>query len=68
MPPDSTAKTIELMAPAGSWESLSAALRAGAGSVYFGVGQINMRARAALNFEIGDLREIAAKCHACGAK
>lgn len=68
MPPDSTAKTIELMAPAGSWESLSAALRAGAGSVYFGVGQINMRARAAHNFEIGDLREIAAKCHSCGAK
>jgi putative protease len=59
---------IELMAPAGSWESLAAALRAGAHSVYFGVGNINMRARAANNFAVSDLREITAKCHRCGAK
>lgn len=68
MPPPPTNNTIELMAPAGSWESLSAALRAGADSVYFGVGKINMRARSANNFLVGDLREITAKCHAFGAK
>jgi len=60
--------TIELMAPAGSWGSLSAALKAGADSVYFGVGKINMRARAASNFQDGDLREIVAKCRKFGAK
>jgi U32 family peptidase len=68
MPTSATPKSIELMAPAGSWESLAAALRSGANSVYFGVGKINMRARAANNFEIGDLREITAKCHRFGAK
>jgi putative protease len=56
------------MAPAGSWESLSAALKAGADSVYFGVGKINMRARSANNFEPCDLREITAKCRRHGAK
>ena len=68
MPSNDTDKTIELMAPAGSWESLSAALKAGADSVYFGVGKINMRARSANNFEVDDLREITAKCHKFGAK
>jgi len=61
-------RTIELMAPAGSWASLSAALKAGADSVYFGVGKINMRARAASNFQAGDMREIVAKCRKFGAK
>lgn len=61
-------RAIELMAPAGSWASLSAALKAGADSVYFGVGKINMRARAANNFQPGDLREIVAKCRKFGAK
>lgn len=56
------------MAPAGSWASLSAALNAGADSVYFGVGKMNMRARAANNFAAGDLDEIVAKCHERGAK
>jgi len=55
-------RNIELMAPAGSWESLSAALKAGADSVYFGVGKLNMRARSAGNFAVDDLREITAKC------
>jgi len=55
-------KTIELMAPAGSWDSLSAALKSGADSVYFGVGQLNMRARSAGNFRPGDMRKITAKC------
>lgn len=68
MPSNSPDQSIELMAPAGSWESLSAALKAGAGSVYFGVGNINMRARSAHNFATDDLREITAKCHAFGAK
>lgn len=56
------------MAPAGSWASLAAALRAGANSVYFGVGELNMRARAGANFTTADLRGIARRCHACGAK
>lgn len=60
--------TVEIMAPAGSWASLAAALRAGAGSVYFGVGELNMRARAGANFSAADLHGIARRCHACGAK
>jgi len=59
---------IALLAPAGSWESLSAALKAGADAVYFGVGKINMRARAANNFQPDDLPEIVAKCRASGTK
>ena len=56
------------MAPAGSWASLSAALKAGAGSVYFGVGKMNMRARSANNFAAGDLPEIVAKCRKQGVR
>ena len=59
---------VEIMAPAGSFESLSAALRAGAGSVYFGVGKLNMRAHAAGNFSAADLPRVARLCHACGAR
>lgn len=59
---------IEIMAPAGSFESLAAALRAGADSVYFGVGELNMRARATANFAEKDLPKIVRMCHACGAK
>jgi len=55
-------KKIELMAPAGNWESLMAAIHAGADSVYFGVEQMNMRARASMNFTLGDLPEIAKRC------
>ncbi len=68
MPRPECEPCVEVMAPAGSWAALAAALKAGAHSVYFGVGKINMRARAANNFEPGDLREIAAKCHAFGAR
>ncbi|MBI3133740.1 MAG: U32 family peptidase [Bacteroidetes bacterium] len=50
------------MAPAGNWESLAAALNAGADSVYFGVEQLNMRARASMNFTLDDLPEIARIC------
>jgi putative protease len=46
------------MAPAGSFESLEAAIKAGADSVYFGVTQLNMRARAAANFSLDDMAEI----------
>jgi putative protease len=53
---------IELMAPAGNFESLQAALDNGANSVYFGVEQLNMRARATVNFTIDDLPEIAKRC------
>ncbi len=59
---------VELMAPAGSWESLTAALQSGADSIYFGVGKINMRARAANNFELNDLPKITDLCRAAGAK
>jgi len=53
---------IELMAPAGSFESLQAAITNGADSVYFGVDQLNMRARASINFTIEDLPEIVRRC------
>ncbi len=59
---------LEIMAPAGSFESLSAALRAGAHSVYFGVGMFNMRARSTVNFTEDDLPGIARRCHTFGAK
>ncbi len=49
----------EIMAPVGSYESLMAAIQAGAGSVYFGVEHLNMRARSAANFSLGDLKNIA---------
>ncbi|MFB9051931.1 peptidase U32 family protein [Formosa undariae] len=55
---------IELMAPAGNFESLQAALDNGANSVYFGVEQLNMRARATVNFTLDDLPEIATRCEA----
>ncbi|HEY9542319.1 peptidase U32 family protein [Prevotella sp.] len=52
----------EIMAPVGSRESLAAAIQAGANSVYFGIGQLNMRSHSANHFTIDDLREIAATC------
>ena len=48
-------KKIELMAPAGNWESLMEAIHAGADSVYFGVEQMNMRARATMNFTLEEM-------------
>ncbi len=53
---------IELMAPAGNFESLQAALDNGADSVYFGIEQLNMRARSTINFTLKDLPEIAKRC------
>jgi len=53
---------IEIMAPAGSYESLMAAVQGGADSVYFGVEQLNMRAASSNNFTIEDLRKIVSIC------
>ncbi len=60
--------TIELMAPAGNFESLQAAIDNGADSVYFGVEQLNMRARASINFTLDDLEEIVARCEPKGIR
>ncbi len=57
-----------LMSPAGSWASLSAALDAGADSVYFGVEKLNMRARSSKSFHLSDLPTIAQKCHNAGVE
>ena len=59
---------IELMAPAGNFESLQAALDNGADSVYFGVEQLNMRARASINFTLDDLPEISKRCSEKGVR
>ena len=59
---------IEIMAPAGSFESLAAAIKAGADSIYFGVGKLNMRSRSSANFSLDDLHKIAAICHQAGIK
>ena len=53
---------IEIMAPAGSWESLAAAIQAGADSVYFGIEKLNMRSKSSSNFTTHDLRKIVAIC------
>ena len=50
------------MSPVGSYESLMAAIQAGAGSVYFGVGKMNMRSRSSANFTLDDLARITALC------
>ena len=59
---------FEIMAPVGSFESLAAALRAGADSIYFGIENLNMRAHSACAFTVDDLHRIAAKCRRCGVK
>ena len=59
---------VEIMAPVGSYESLLAAIQAGAGSVYFGVEQLNMRARSSNNFSLEDLKNITELAHSKGVK
>ena len=59
---------IELMAPAGDFTSMQAALDNGADSIYFGVEQLNMRARASMNFTIDDLQEINKRCSEKGVR
>jgi len=53
---------VNILAPAGSWESLMAAINAGADEVYFGIGELNMRAAGANNFGITDLKKIVGLC------
>ncbi len=57
-----TKHDIEIMSPVGSYEALMAAIQGGANSVYFGVGQLNMRAKSSNNFGIADLIEICRIC------
>ena len=59
---------MELMAPAGNFESLQAALDNGADAIYFGVDQLNMRARASINFTMDDLPEIVKRCEEKGVR
>ena len=53
---------IELLAPAGSYESLHAAIKNGANAIYFGINQLNMRAVSAANFDSSDLKKITKIC------
>ena len=59
---------IEIMAPVGSYEALAAAIQAGAGSVYFGIGKLNMRSKSTKNFTLDDLHTISETCHEHGVK
>ncbi len=61
-------KKIEVMSPAGSFETMTAAIQAGANAVYFGIEQLNMRARAANNFSLAEIPIIVEKCRAAGVK
>ncbi len=61
-------KDFEIMAPVGSYESLSAAIDAGTDAVYFGVEGLNMRSRSSANFTLDDLAEIVGRCRAAGVK
>lgn len=65
---DKDLSQYEIMAPVGSRESLAAAIQAGADSIYFGIGKLNMRAGSASAFTIDDLRDIAATCNEHGIK
>ena len=59
---------IEIMAPVGCWESLAAAIEAGATSVYFGIEHLNMRSRSSANFTTQDLHTIVERCQEVGVK
>ena len=59
---------LEIMAPAGNFECLRAAIDAGADSVYFGVGSLNMRSRSANNFTVEDLPEVCSLCRKSGVR
>ena len=61
-------KRPEILAPAGDFTCLQAALDAGADAVYFGLGTFNMRARSGINFKEGDLPEISRRCRERGVK
>jgi putative protease len=61
-------KDFEIMAPVGCYESLHAAINAGADAIYFGVEGLNMRARSSVNFTLDDLHNIASICQEHGVK
>ena len=61
-------KELEIMAPAGNFECLRAAIQGGADSVYFGVGRLNMRSHSANNFAPEDLAEVVRICREAGVK
>ena len=61
-------KRPEILAPAGDFICLQAALDAGADAVYFGLGTFNMRARSGVNFKTEDLPEISRRCRKRGVK
>ena len=61
-------KEVEIMAPAGSYDSLMAAIQGGADSVYFGAEQLNMRAGSSNNFTLDDLKSISSKCRENGLR
>lgn len=63
-----TRKDFEIMAPVGSYDSLAAAIRAGADAVYFGVERLNMRSRSSANFTLDDLRRIARMASSHGVR
>lgn len=65
---DKNINDFEIMAPVGSRESLAAAIHAGANSVYFGIGKLNMRSHSANHFTIDDLKEISETCNAQNIK
>ena len=68
--PDKTVKRrdVEIMAPAGDWASFQAAIQGGADSIYFGIEQLNMRARASNNFTMDDLPKISVLARDHGIK
>ena len=61
-------KRFEVMAPAGNFEALMAAIQGGADSVYFGIGNLNMRSHSANNFQPSDLSKIVEICSAHGVR
>lgn len=63
-----TREDFEIMAPVGSYESLHAAIEAGADAIYFGVEGLNMRSRSSVNFTLDDLSRIATICREAGVK
>ena len=63
-----TRNDIEIMAPVGSYESLMGAIQGGANSVYFGIEQLNMRAKSSNNFTTEDLKQIVSIANEHGIK
>ena len=61
-------KELEIMAPAGGFDCLQAAIQGGADSVYFGIGRLNMRSRSAANFLPEDLPEVVRICREAGVR